>query len=204
TGETIGETNQNTRGGMIVRGGLKLAPLIRVKPGHTLRWMQVYRETGGQGNTTIDSSGNQPLYANHTLTGFTPLFFDAPSDVFAAQTTPDKLEFQTALVCFKDNDPKKLFGLGAFQWEYDIDKVNKTIKNEKLTLTNFPTGLPLLLKNTFDAQFGANGTRDTGWTLQAGGCPDCFEVIPEPATLTLFGLGALPVWRALRRQRAAA
>lgn len=200
TGETTGDT-QNTRGGMIIRGGLKLAPLIQVKPGHTLQWLQVYKETGGTATTTVDSDPSDPLYPDHTLTGFTPLFFDAPSDQFENPDTPDAIDFETALVCFKNDDPKNLKSLGVFQWGYKIDKSNKTITNEYLLLGNFPTPLTALLSNTFNAEFGANGTRDKGWTLLAGGCPDCFVVVPEPATLTLFALGAMPLWRALRRQR---
>lgn len=196
TGETTGGT-QNTRGGMIIRGGLKLAPLIQVKPGHTLQWLQVYKETGGTARTTVDGT---PLYPDHTLTGFTPLLFDAPSDHFQNPNIPNAIDFETALVCFKNDDPKKLKSIGVLQWGYKIDKANETITNEYLLLGNFPTPLTALLSNTFNAEFGANGTRDNGWTLLAGGCPDCFVVVPEPATLTLFALGAIPLWRALHRQ----
>lgn len=200
TGEFPGRP-QNSAGGMLIRGGLKLAPNIQLKPGHTLRWVQVFKETGGAGTTTIDSTGNQPFYPNHTLAGFTPLFFDGPADDFDNQVIPTAIDFETALVCFENKNPKNLFALGVFQWGYKIDKNNKTITDEYLLLPNFPTPLTALLSNTFNAEFGPAGTRDTGWTLQAGGCPDCFEVIPEPATLMLFGIGVLPVWRALRRQR---
>lgn len=189
---------------MQIRGGLKLAPLIQLKPGHTLRWVQVFKETGGAGTTTIDSTGAQPLYPNHTLSGFTPLLYDGPADDFGNRQIPTAIDFETALVCFANNNPKNLFALGVLQWGYKIDVANKTIKDEYLLLPNFPTTLTALLSNTFNAEFGPSGTRDTGWTLQAGGCPGCFQVIPEPATLTLFALGALPVWRALRRQRTAA
>lgn len=193
---------QNSAGGMLIRGGLKLAPNIKVKPNHTLRYVQVYRETGGQGLTTIDSSGNSPFYPNHTLNGFTPLFFDAPADDFDNAQVPTAIDFETALVCFDNNKPKDLFALGVFQWGYQIDKANKTILNEYLLLPNFPTQLTALLSNTFNAEFGANGTRDTGWTLTAGGCPDCFQVVPEPTTLLLFALGAAPALRiALRPQK---
>ena len=188
----------DSAGGMLIRGGLKLAPLIKVKPGHTLRYVQVFKETGGAGTTTID--GN-PLYPDHTQTGFTPLFFDAPVDGFANLVVPDRIDFETALVCFKNDKPKELFALGVFQWGYEIDVPNKTIKNEYLLLGNFPTGLTVLLSNTFDKEFGATGTRDTGWTLTAGECPDCFEVIPEPATLLLFALGAAPALRLVWRRR---
>jgi len=188
----------DSAGGMLIRGGLKLAPLIKVKPGHTLRYVQVFKETGGAGTTTID--GN-PLYPDHTQTGFTPLFFDAPVDGFANLVVPDRIDFETALVCFKNDKPKELFALGVFQWGYEIDVPNKTIKNEYLLLGNFPTGLTALLSNTFDKEFGATGTRDTGWTLTAGECPDCFEVIPEPATLLLFALGAAPALRLVWRRR---
>lgn len=196
----------NTAGGMVVRGGLKLAPLVQVKPGYTLRWLQVYKETGGSGKTTVDGADplNPPLYPDHTLTGFTPLFFDSPADVFTNPNAPDKIEFHTALVCFKNDEPKKLKSFGVFQWSYEIDKANKTIKNDTLTLPNFPSPLTALLSNTFDAEFGANGTRGKGWTLQEASCPDCFVVVPEPGTLALFALGAMPLWRSLRRQRLAA
>ena len=191
----------DSAGGMLIRGGLKLAPLIKVKPGHTLRYVQVFKETGGAGTTTIDSPGAQPLYPNHTLNGFTPLFFDAPADDFDNAQVPTAIDFETALVCFKNDKPKELFALGVFQWGYEIDVPNKTIKNEYLLLGNFPTGLTALLSNTFDKEFGATGTRDTGWTLTAGECPDCFEVIPEPATLLLFALGAAPALRLVWRRR---
>lgn len=170
-------------GGMVIRGGFKFNNDKKLNPGHSLRWLQAFRETGGNNTTTID--GN-PLYPNHSLAGYDSLFFDAPADVFTNPNTPDSIVFEAALVCFDNANPMALHALGSFLWGYNIDKVNKTITGEYALIFTPPLGG--LLTTTFTNEFGPMGTRGMGWTLDSN-CADCFMMIPEPNVLILVGQG---------------
>jgi hypothetical protein len=186
-------------GGMLIRGGFTFDPLCALAPGHELRWLQVFRETGGAGQTTID--GN-PLYPNHTQAGYDALLFDAPNDVWsppAANAPPTRLEFESALVCYDTANPKALHAIGSFLWGYDIDNANQTINNEYALI--FTPGPTALLTTTFNNEFGPSGTRDTGWSLD-NNCSSCFECVPEPLTVAIFALTFSPLLN--RRLRATA
>ncbi len=180
----------NPMGGMLIRGGFQLDPLCQLAPNHSLRWLQVYRETGGTGTTTVD--GN-PLYPNHTQAGYDALLFDAPNDVWSPpnpNAPPTSIQFESALVCFDNANPMALHALGSFLWGYNIDNANQTITGEYALI--FTPPLTSLLTTTFNNEFGPMGTRGQGWTLDSM-CSDCFRCVPEPAVLIVFALCFAPL-----------
>lgn len=173
----------NSAGGMLIRGGFTLNGSWQLAPNHALRWLQYFTETGGEGITTIDGS---PLYPNHTQAGYNALLFDGPVDAFANAQVPTAVNFESALVCYDINDPKALHSIGSFLWGYQIDKPNQTILGEYALV--FTPPLTATFLTTFNNEFGATGTRDPGWTLDAS-CADCFVAVPEPASCVLVLLG---------------
>lgn len=182
----------NNSGGMLIRGGFQFDALCTLKKGHKLRWLQTYIEVGGGNQSTVDGV---PLYTDFTNPAYDAFLWDAPTDPFGANNISSIL-FESALVCFDEKDPKKLFVVGSFIWGYDVDNPNKTVKNEYAKLwTGNTTGT---FNGIFDSEFGAKGTRDTGWSLTMG-CDDCFQCVPEPGSICALSMGALVLLR--RRKR---
>jgi hypothetical protein len=186
----------NSSGGMLVRGGFKFKNNFKIKKGHKMAWVQAYKETGGAATHTIDTSTNPPFYPQHTVPGYDVGYFDGPVDAFANAVVPTAIDFETALVCWDEKKPKDLFAIGSWLWGYTIDKPNKTIPFGYNLIFSPP--LTGKLKDPFVAEFGPAGTRDKGWTLTEG-CDDCFEPVPEPATLLAMGSGLALM--ALRRRK---
>jgi len=182
-------------GGMVIRGGFTFNNQWKLAPNHELRWLQYYRETGGQARTTVDGD---PLYANHALAGVSSLFYDAPVDAFANAQVPTAIDFEAALVCYDAAKPKELHAVGSFLWGYDIDKANKTITDEYALIFTAP--LTVTFKNTFATEFGAAGTEDTGWTIDENNAAACFMMIPEPVSSLAFAALCLGLALTARRR----
>jgi len=192
TGKVNGNAD-NTIGGMMIRGGFTMDPGFKLKAGHNLGWIQRYKETGGAGTSTIDAPGPSPLYPVHPVPGVTAPLVDIPFDTFAGNTIT-AIDFESVLVCWDTANPKDFFGVGSFLWGYSYGANTVTTTYALL----FTAPITSTFTNLFDAEFGASGTKSTGYTLTAG-CDDCFEPVPEPATMAAMAMGLAVLARRRRR-----
>lgn len=192
TGKVNGNAN-NTIGGMMIRGGFTIDPGFKLKTGHNLGWVQRYKETGGGNTSTIDAPGPSPLYPVHPVPGITTPLVDIPFDTFAGNTITS-IDFESVLVCWDTATPKDLHGVGSFLWGYSYGA--NTITSTYALL--FTPPITATFTTLFNTEFGATGTKGTGWTLTPG-CDDCFEAVPEPSSFAVIGVGLAVLARRRRR-----
>jgi hypothetical protein len=192
TGKVNGN-GDNTIGGMMIRGGFVMDPGFHLKTGHNLGWVQQYVETGGANTNTIDAPGPSPLYPVHPVPGITTPLVDIPFDTFAGNTITS-INFESVLVCWDTASPKDLHGIGSFLWGYDYAANAITDSHAYL----FTPPIQASFTTRFAAEFGAAGTKDTGWTLTPG-CDDCFEAVPEPSSFAAIAVGLAVLLRRRRR-----
>lgn len=192
TGKVNGNAD-NTIGGMMIRGGFTLDPGFQLKPGHNLGWIQRYKETGGAATSTIDAPGPSPLYPVHPVPGVTTPLVDIPFDTFAGNTITS-IDFESVLVCWDTAHPKDFYGVGSFLWGYSYGA--NTITSTYALLFTAP--ITSTFTSLFDAEFGATGTKGTGYTLTPG-CDDCFQPVPEPASIAAMAVGLCALARRRRR-----
>ncbi|MBI4578502.1 MAG: hypothetical protein HY718_02300 [Planctomycetes bacterium] len=182
--------NLNDFGGAIIRGGFtKTNDECETPPGWSYRWLQRIVVSGDQ---TVDTIDGDPLYPDHTATGFDALLFDSPGRGplgTAAQNISWRAE--SALVCVND---KQIKVIGAFTWGFDIVTNAGTTSVNPFRPQGWANAIPAGLSTRFTAEYGPSGTEDTGWTLELGCC-----CIPEPTTLLLLAVGPL---LAMRRRAA--
>jgi len=182
----------NDFGGAIIRGGFKAGPDICDPPaGATYRWLQHIIVTGDQ---TVDTIDGDPLYPNFTLAGYDALLFDAPGRG-PLGTTFKNLSWlaESALVCVVGKD---IYAIGSFLWGFDIKTDAGTTTVSSFVPQLWSSGVTASFATRFNAEFGASGTRDTGWTLKEGCC-----CIPEPSAPMLVLIG-LPIIGWIKRRAA--
>src|SRR5579862_2258552 len=193
--------------GMMLRGGISLAPGLTMGADDNFRWVQMYQETqfnGTVGAWTIDSPApaTSPLYTAYTVPNPNNMgtmqagLADVPFDGYGSSFK--SVSFTSFLVC-ADTGTTNLELLGSFTWGYTHNDSGGG-KSSDIS-SDFATAYQDGVYTNLAAINRALGAQSPGWTPTQG-CDDCMvpAATPEPVTVAL-GAAALPLAYARIRRR---